>query len=96
MKVEVLSRAVEDLLAGFRFYEEQSAGLGRRFSDTLHSEIDLLRETGGIHPLIFGYHRALSQRFPYAIYYLVEGQVERVHAVLDCRRDPSWIRQRLG
>jgi hypothetical protein len=25
----------------------------------------------------------------------VEGELVRVHAVLDCRRNPSWIRKRL-
>ncbi len=26
---------------------------------------------------------------------LIEGELIRVHAVLDCRRNPSWIRKRL-
>ena len=37
----------------------------------------------------------LTQGFPFAIYYNVEKQLVRVHAVLDCRRNPSWIRKRL-
>ena len=40
-------------------------------------------------------HRSLSKRFPFAIYYHVEADVVRVRAILDCRRNPSWIRRRV-
>jgi hypothetical protein len=40
-------------------------------------------------------HRLLSKRFPFAIYYRIESDEVRVYAVLDCRRDPAWIRKRL-
>jgi len=43
----------------------------------------------------FGFHRALSKRFPFGVYYLVEDAVIRIYAVLDLRRDPAWIRRRL-
>ena len=32
---------------------------------------------------------------PSAIYYDVNGDIARVQAVLDCRRNPSWTRTRL-
>lgn len=38
---------------------------------------------------------ASPRGFPFAIYYSVEKELVRVHAVLDCRRNPSWIRKRL-
>lgn len=43
-----------------------------------------------------GFHRLLSRRFPYAVYYLVEPETIDVYAILDCRRDPLWIQERLG
>lgn len=42
-----------------------------------------------------GFHRALSKRFPFGVYYLVEDTVIRIYAVLNLRRDPAWIRRRL-
>jgi hypothetical protein len=45
----------------------------------------------GIHRKVFGMHRLLGRTFPFAIYYAVEGETVRVRAVLDCRRDPTWI-----
>ena len=93
MRIEILADAEGDLLAGYQFYERQAPGLGRYFRDSLFADIDALSVHGGVHAMIFGYHRSLSKRFPFAIYYRVEANTVRVHAVLDCRRRPSWIRR---
>ncbi len=66
------------------------------FAAALAADIDSLTLFAGIHPMEFGFHRILSQRFPFGVYYLVEGEVIRIYAVLDLRRDPAWIRRRLG
>jgi plasmid stabilization system protein ParE len=95
MKIEILDEAREDLVAGWNFYEEQAAGLGSYFLDSLFSDIDSLILYAGIHRAVHGSHRCLSKRFPFAIYYRVETDVIRVRAVLDCRRDPASIRRRL-
>jgi plasmid stabilization system protein ParE len=95
MKVQILNEAEQDLVDGFRFYEAQDAGLGDYFVDSLFSDIDSLQLYGGIHSRHFGYHRFLSKRFPFPIYYQVKGRIVRVHAVLDCRRDPVWTEERL-
>jgi len=39
---------------------------------------------------VHGYHRMLSAKFPYAVYYDVVQDQIRVRAVLDCRRNPKW------
>lgn len=96
MRVQVLDEATADLANAFRFYERQAEGLGDYFLDSLWSDIQSLRFCGGIHPVHLGYHRLLSKRFPYAVYYRIEDGVVRVRAVLDCRRDPRWISERLG
>jgi plasmid stabilization system protein ParE len=83
--------AEADLLAGFRFYERQSAGVGAYFLATLSSDIESLRLHAGIHRRALGYHRMLSRRFPFAVYYEMDAMEIRVWRVLDCRRDPSWI-----
>ncbi|MBI2440322.1 MAG: type II toxin-antitoxin system RelE/ParE family toxin [Lentisphaerae bacterium] len=95
MRIEILREAQQDLTDGFRFYESQATGLGDYFLDSLFSDIDSLHLYAGIHTLHFGYHRLLSKRFPFAIYYRVEKETVRVRAVLDCRRDPARIQKRL-
>lgn len=95
MRLRLLESAKEDLIDGCHFYEEQSPGLGTYFLDSLFSDIDSLALYAGIHGKVFGSHRALSKRFPFAIYYDVAGDEVQIHAILDCRRRPSWIRSRL-
>ena len=95
MKVQVLEDALGDLAIGYRFYESQTDGLGTYFLDSLWSDIDSLCVYAGIHPLYFGYHRLLSKRFPFALYYRIDMNAARIRAILDCRRDPALIRNRL-
>ena len=95
MRVKILLSAVEDLFAGRMFYEKQGEGVGEYFFDTLFSDIDSLILYGGIHVKAFGYHRMLSKRFPYAVYYKVEGNVAVVYRVLDLRQEPSKTRDAL-
>jgi plasmid stabilization system protein ParE len=95
VSIEILDEAEADLIEGFHFYEGQEAGLGWYFLDSLFSDIDSLLLYAGVHELFHGYYRCLSKRFPFAIYYLSEGRAIRVYAVLDCRRSPSWIKERL-
>ena len=96
MNIRILDRAEDDLIQGFAFYEEQEAGIGDYFLDSIASDIDSLRLYAGIHPGQFvRCQRLLSKRFPVAIYYTISDDTAWVHAVLDCRRDPAWIRQRL-
>jgi hypothetical protein len=68
VRIEILPEAREDLIAGFRFYERQAPGLGRYFRESILSDVDALTVHGGVHAKVFGYHRSLSKRFPFAIY----------------------------
>jgi plasmid stabilization system protein ParE len=96
MRIEILDRARQDFLDGFRFYEKQSEGVGRYFFDSLMADVESLHLYAGVHAKQFSFYRMIARRFPYAIYYRVEKKVVRIHAVLDCRRNPAWIRKRLA
>jgi plasmid stabilization system protein ParE len=96
MKTAILPAAQDDLADGFGFYERQREGLGSYFRECLFSDIESLQLYAGIHLKAFGFHRLLSKRFPYAIYYDLEGGTIRIWAVLDCRQDPETIRRRLA
>ena len=96
MRIKLLSSAQDDLYEGRLFYEKQGEGVGEYFFDSLFSAIDSLALYGGIHPKVFGYHRMLSKRFPYAIYYSIEEElIVIVWRVLDLRRDPKKIQKAL-
>ena len=74
MRIEILDRASHDFLEGFRFYEKQREGLGWYFSDSLMADIESLQLYAGVHAKQLGYYRMIARRFPFAIYYRLEGQ----------------------
>ena len=86
MKIKILPSALADLDRGRQFYARQEKSLGDYFLDALFSDIDSLVLYAGIHLKVFGFHRLLAKRFPYAVYYKVDGDVSVVFRVLDCRR----------
>jgi hypothetical protein len=97
VKVEILESARRDLVDGFYFYEKQAEGIGSYFLESMYSDIDSLIDSAGIHPILFGeYHRLLGARFPFAIYHKSTEDIALVYAVLDCRREPAWIRSVLS
>ena len=93
--VVVLDEAAEDLEAGKAFYDSREQGIGDYFIDSLLADIDSLQIFAGIHSVHFGFYRLLSRRFPFAVYYDIEGNIARVATVLDMRKDPAWIRAEL-
>lgn len=96
MNVELRDEAREDLLNGAVFYGEQSVGLDEYFLKCLREDVKKLESSGGAHEKYLGFHRKLSDRFPYAIYYLISEEIVDVVAILDCRQDPAALNKRLG
>ena len=96
MRVELRVEARRDLANAAAFYEDQQEGLGDYFIESLFTDMESLESQAGIHEVAYGLHRKLSGRFPFAIYYRVADPVIDVVAILDCRRDPDTIAQRLG
>ena len=93
VKLEYLDQAKRDLVEGYRFYESQQSGLGMYFLENLYSDIESLHRFGGIHRKVYGgYCRLLSKRFPYAVFYKIADGTAYIYAVVDCRRNPAWIR----
>jgi plasmid stabilization system protein ParE len=96
VNIRLLNLAEQDLLVGFEFYERQEVGVGTYFFESLQADIESLRLFAGTHREVFGFHKMLSRRFPYAIYYRVTHDEIAVWRVLDCRRNPRWIVRQLG
>ena len=95
--VQISEDALEDLNDGYLFYEAQESGLGEYFAACLRADIEGLRISAGIHRVVYqDYHRLLSRVFPYGIFYTIEQERGVVWAVVDLRRSPEWVRQRLA
>ncbi len=94
-RVVVLAEAAGDLEAARKFYDAQEAGVGDYCVSSLLADIESLALYHGIHRRQFGCYRMLAGRFPFGIYYLEAERETRVVAVLDLRRNPSWIRKQV-
>lgn len=95
MEIIYLEEVEFDLQDGRAFYDRQQRGIGDYFIDSVLADTESLSLYGGTHSKHFGFFRLLGKTFPFAIYYLMDGDQISVCAILDMRRDPAWIRAEL-
>ena len=95
-EVFLLAEAVDDLAQGRSFYDAQELGVGDYFVESVLGDLAVLRLHAGIHRRVYGFHRLLCLTFPFAVYYEISATGVNVVAVLDMRRNPTWIRESLG
>jgi plasmid stabilization system protein ParE len=96
VKIKILPSAINDLHDGRLFYDQQGPELGDYFFDSLFSDIDSLILFPNKHSKVFGYHRLLSKRFPYAVYYKIEDEAVIIYRVLDQRQHPNKTKSSLS
>jgi len=91
MKIRLLPEAERDLKIDADFYESQQLGLGTYINDCLIADIEFLWIYTGIHETYRGFHRSLSKRFPFSIYYRLAEECVDIYAVPDARQDLQTI-----
>ena len=89
--------AVEfDVESAFQWYETEESDLGFEFLKQLRDCYErLLRNPYGYQELRSGIRRALTKRFPYAVYFSIEDEFVVVLAVLHTARDPAEWQHRI-
>lgn len=95
MQIKILNDAQNDIAKAILFYENQKENLGNYFLDSIMSDIESLYLYCGVHIKIKNYHRLLSKRFPFAIYYKYNVDTIFIYAVLDCRQSPIFLDNKL-
>jgi plasmid stabilization system protein ParE len=92
----VLRRAAKrDLAEAREWYDKQRPGLGQEFLSSIETALALLREFPLMAPRVDPrVRRAKVKRFPYGIFYIVDGPTIRVLAVLHNGRSSSWWKDR--
>ena len=99
MRKLVVRRAAKlDLAEARGWYDEQRPGLGRELVETVSESLDRIQEHPELYPQVDDQvHRAVLQRFPYAIFYIAKPDTIRVLAVLHHARSPEhWKRRARG
>jgi plasmid stabilization system protein ParE len=85
-----------DIQSAFEIYEEKQAGRGELFMRHLEFAFTNLRSFPEMAPIHSGiYRRLLVPKYPYAIFYSIEGGRIIVCGVMNLRQDPEAISKRL-
>lgn len=90
-------RAAElDVAQALLWYEQQQAGLAAKFYEELGAALDRLAETPMIYPVVYrDIRRTVLHRFPFLVWYRVEGSVVTVLACTHGKAKPSKTKRRL-
>ena len=83
---------VDDLSTASAWYERERPTLGEDFLAAVERCVETLAAGPRLHPVVHrDVRRALLSRFPYAVYFVAEGDEVTVLAVLHVRRSPeAW------
>ena len=89
-RVTIRPRARDDIRDARDWYGERSAELAIRFGSAVNEVILAIRDRPLIHAKIYlDIRRAMTRRFPYAVYFTVDGDRIAVLRVLHQARDPQ-------
>lgn len=96
-RVEFTPEADDDISEAYDWYEQREPGLGEEFLRSVEACLAILRR----HPLLFPvavdeFRRALVRRFPFEIFYGVNGREITIYSVFHCSQDPQKWRKRLN
>lgn len=90
LPLHIRAEAGVDMEEAARWYEQQRGGLGHAFLDSVEAALRAIAEAPSRYPALErGVRRALLQRFPFGVFYLVETRRIVVLAVMHGSRDPQ-------
>ncbi len=85
-----------DARNGCTWYEAKSHGLGEEFLRVFYASSQELTRNPRMYAQVHrDFRRRLLRRFPYAIYYRIEGDVVVVFGLFHCARDPRRLGEQL-
>ena len=94
--VNVRHAAERDVVEAQHWYEQQRAGLAAQFHDEFARVIGRLAETPLIYPVAYqDVRRAVLQRFPFLIWYRLQGSAIAVLACTHGKLDQAKVFARL-
>ena len=85
-----------ELIEAQDWYEKEAPGLGRRFREAVDALVERMSANPRQFPIVFkNLRRALLRRFPYSLFFAVEGQTLVAIACFHASRDPSQWQKRI-
>ena len=88
--------AQQDLDGAYQWYQEQNHGLGQEFFRCVDAKLSEISRNPLHFQIVFKdkVHRALTNRFPFSIYFINEEETVIVFAILHQRRSPDKWKSR--
>jgi toxin ParE1/3/4 len=93
-KLILRQEAERDLFESYKWYKEKVPGLGTDFLAVIERALESIQENPARFPVIYrNVRRALIRRFPYGIFYFLEGESIIVLGVMHTARNPAKWRK---
>ncbi len=90
MKTVYTDRALADIDVAMEWYEEQRKGLSLEFLDCLETIVNKIGKNPDAYRIQYqDVHSAAIARFPFTVFYTIEGDEVVIHAVFHNRLDPE-------
>ena len=78
-----------------RWYEERRKGLGKEFLDEVLHSLGNIEDNPELYARVYGdTRRAMMNRFPFGVFYLLEAEGVVVVAVMHASRNPAQWKDR--
>jgi plasmid stabilization system protein ParE len=88
--------AEQDLKEAAKWYEKQSNGLGFDFLDVVEKKENIIKTNPYLFEKVYkSLHRAVVERFPFNIFYLIDDKSIIVVAVIHGSRHPKKWKKRM-
>jgi toxin ParE1/3/4 len=93
-KLILRQEAERDLIEAYKWYGEKVPGLGTDFLAVIERALESIQQNPARFPIIYrNVRRALMRRFPYGIFYFLEGENIIVLGVMHTARNPAKWRK---
>lgn len=94
-RIAIQPEAGSEIQEGYEWYESKAEGLGAEFIRAVDACLATIERNPTVYAVVHKQvRRALLRRFPYGIFYLIEGKTIVVIACFHAHRDPKRWRRR--
>jgi plasmid stabilization system protein ParE len=88
-RLHVRAPAAADVAEASEWYDRQEPGLGAEFLKAVRVQLEAIEAAPEQHPVVVsGIRRARLRRFPYSVFYFIDGALVVTIACMHARRHP--------
>ncbi len=94
-RLHLRAEAAADIAEATEWYDRQQPGVGAEFLTAVRSQLAAIEEAPERYPVILSdIRRARLRRFPYGVYYIIDGEIVVAFACMHARQSPRRWRAR--